>query len=275
MKLKISIIGLGIVGSAMYKSFSAKNTTNTNIIYGYDKYKSGGIGTIELCCDSDIIFLALPTEYDQNLKEYNKLNIYSVLDELNNYNYKKCIVIKSTVEPKTTEIFQDKYPNMNFVHNPEFLTTRTAFDDFHNQKHIVLGKTKKCSEEQYNSVIELYREFYPDSVQSLCTSTESESMKIYCNSFYAVKIQFFNELYLLSQSIGTNYDTIVQLMLKNNWINSMHTNVPGPDGKLSYGGACFPKDTNALLQVMKNNGSAHKVLEACINERNEIRNNMS
>ena len=51
----------------------------------------------------------------------------------------------------------------------------------------------------------------------------------------------------------------------------MHTTVPGPDGKLSYGGYCFPKDTNALLQFMKNKNTPHKVLNSVVEERNEIR----
>ena len=59
----------------------------------------------------------------------------------------------------------------------------------------------------------------------------------------------------------------------NNWINKQHTSVPGHDGKLSYGGACFPKDTNALLQFMKTNGMLYKVLDATVDERNKIRNN--
>ena len=60
-------------------------------------------------------------------------------------------------------------------------------------------------------------------------------------------------------------------MLKNKWINPMHTNVPGTDGKLSYGGYCFPKDTNALLQYMKREETPHGVLSATIEERNEMR----
>jgi len=97
-------------------------------------------------------------------------------------------------------------------------------------------------------------------------------MKIFCNSFYALKIQFFTELYLLTKSNGSNYNNILSMMLKNNWINEMHTNVPGPDGNISYGGLCFPKDTNALNEYMKNKNVTNKVLDACILERNLIRN---
>lgn len=72
--------------------------------------------------------------------------------------------------------------------------------------------------------------------------------------------------------MGCDYKTVKELMLKNKWINPMHTDVPGVDGKLSYGGYCFPKDTNALLNHMKRERSACRVLEATIIERNEMRN---
>ena len=71
--------------------------------------------------------------------------------------------------------------------------------------------------------------------------------------------------------MGCDYDTVKDLMLKNNWINPMHTDIPGPDGMLSYGGYCFPKDTNALLNHMKREGTPYKVLEGTVLERNEMR----
>lgn len=69
-----------------------------------------------------------------------------------------------------------------------------------------------------------------------------------------------------------DYNVVKDLMLKNKWINPMHTDVPGPDGKLSYGGYCFPKDTNALLNHMKRVNTPYKVLEATVKERNIMRN---
>jgi len=96
-------------------------------------------------------------------------------------------------------------------------------------------------------------------------------MKLFTNNFYAVKVQFFTELYLLCQKMNIEYNTVKDLMLKNGWINPQHTTVPGPDGKISYGGMCFPKDTNVLLQYMKKNDSPHSILESTVNERNELR----
>jgi len=116
-----------------------------------------------------------------------------------------------------------------------------------------------------------YSSYWCDARVSLSTSNESEMMKLSCNCFYAVKIQFFNELYLTCQSQDMDYNKVKNMMLYNEWINPMHTNVPGPDGKLSYGGLCFPKDTNALATHMERNNVPNAVLKGTIKERNIMR----
>jgi UDPglucose 6-dehydrogenase len=262
----IGIIGLGFVGSAIYKSFKLKNLETIC----YDKYKDGGIGNLEDILKCNLIFLCLPTVYSEITNTYDISPINEICNFLNSKNYKGPVIIKSTVEPETTKKLNEKF-YLNLIHNPEFLSANTAFEDFHNQKHIVLGKSFKCNDESINTVNEFYKINYPEAIISLCDSTESECMKIFCNNFYAAKIQFFNELYLISEKIGVNYDNVKNLMIKNGWINPMHTLVPGTDGKLSFGGLCFVKDTAALLSFMKLNNSPCKVLESVINERNEMR----
>lgn len=261
----ISVIGLGFVGGSMKKSFEIKGES----VIGYDKYKENTDSFVD-CLESDIAFLALPTIYDEDKMTYDKSAIHEVCGDLEKNNYQGIVVIKSTVEPTTTEGLAQKY-NLKFVHNPEFLTAATAFEDFHNQTHIVLGKSKNVQDKEIDVLEDFYKKNYPDAEISRCTCTESESMKSFVNCFYSVKIQFFNELYLLCQKMGCNYDNVKNLMLKNKWINPMHTDVPGPDGKLSYGGYCFPKDTNALVEHMKREGVTCKVLEGTIQERNEMR----
>ena len=262
----ISVIGLGFVGGSMKKSFELKGET----VIGYDKYKEN-TNSFEDCLKSNIAFLALPTIYDEDKMTYDKSAIHEVCENLEKKNYHGIVVIKSTVEPTTTEGLAKKY-KLKFVHNPEFLTAATAFEDFHNQSHIVLGKSKNIEDNDLDKLEVFYKKNYPDAEISRCTCTESESMKSFVNCFYSVKIQFFNELYLLCQKMDCNYNNVKDLMLKNKWINPMHTDVPGTDGKLSYGGYCFPKDTNALAQHMKREGVTCKVLEGTIQERNEMRN---
>jgi len=265
--LKIGIVGLGFVGGAMEKSF---RELGVNVYATYDKFKNGGVGKLEDLLNAEIIFSALPTVYSEKLKEYNKLPLEETCQYLMDNKYKGLLVVKSTVEPGTCEDFSQRY-GLKILHNPEFLTARTAYEDFHNQKHIVIGKTELVTNDEHKLVANFYNFFYNNSEVSLCSSKESESMKIYLNCFYSVKIQFFNELYLLSNSMDCDFNVIKNLMLKNNWINPMHTDVPGPDGLLSYGGYCFPKDTNALLNHVKRLDTPHMVLQATVNERNNMR----
>ena len=260
--MKIGIIGIGFVGGAILDSFVIKNIS----VFGYDKYKK--IGSINTILDTEIVFLCLPTLYNNEKKEYNKTAIYEVINILNKNNYKGLVVIKSTIEPETTQNLGNKYTNLNICHNPEFLTARTAFIDFHNQKHIVIGKNKNSNiDKLYN----LYKNNYKGVDISICTSLESESMKIMCNSFYASKIMLFNEYYKVCETNGSNFNTVKNLMLKNNWINPMHTFVPGTDGKLGYGGACFPKDSCALNQYMINNNLKDNIIGKVIEKCKEYR----
>lgn len=268
---KVSIIGLGFVGNAIYQSLKTKGLTDDINLFCYDKYKFGGIGDINKCMNTDIMFLALPTPYDYNMGEYDKTALYDICNQLEQNKYNGVVIIKSTVEPETTNKLSEKYKNIMFIHNPEFLTARTAVEDFHNQKHIVLGKGTNCLDEKLEIVKEFYAQLYPESDISLCTSLESESMKIFCNCFYSVKIQFFTELYLLCKKNNCDYDKVKSMMIKNGWINEMHTTIPGPDGNISYGGLCFPKDTNALLKYMEKHNVPNKIIKNTILERNEMR----
>ena len=149
----IGIIGIGVLGTAIKETFETfeklqNNQTSQNIssvissvissIISYDKYK--GIGTSILdVCKCDIIFLCLPTEYDNDKKEYDKSEIEHVFSDLAMYEYKGIIILKSTVEPQTTSsIYKNyKYAGLQIIHSPEFLSARTATDDFMNQKQYV------------------------------------------------------------------------------------------------------------------------------------------
>ncbi len=266
---KVCIIGLGFVGNAMYDSFKLKNIDVTI----YDKYKNGGIGHISSSLDSNIVFLALPTPFSAQTNTFDLSSIHDTCLYLYTNNYQGAVVIKSTLEPETISMLSNTYTNLNFIHNPEFLSSKTAFDDFHNQTHIVLGKSSSCSSNIFDLVYNFYLTYYPDAKISECDSLESECMKLFCNSFYAVKVHFFTELFLICQKNQCDYNKVKELMLKNNWINPNHTNVPGNDREISYGGMCFPKDTQALNEYMKKLNVPNQILDSCIKERNVIRNN--
>ena len=154
--------------------------------------------------------------------------------------------------------------------NPEFLSARTAVVDFQSQKHIILGYDP-IKQIDFIMLLRIYDRFFPGSKISVCRSFEAETSKLFCNAFYATKVQFFTEMWDLCHKNGIDFTIVRGLMLDNGWINPMHTLVPGPDGLISYGGACFPKDTKALLGQMMQTGSFHKLLAAVVLEQHEIR----
>ena len=267
MNSKVGVIGLGVVGNALHQVFKEKKV---NVI-GYDKYKNGGIGNINDCVKCDIIFLCLPTPFSQEKKDYDLDAVNDVVYNLNLLNYQGLIVNKSTVNPGTTEGLSNSYPNINFIHNPEFLTARNAQVDFLNQNQIVLGKTKNCDNELFNLVVDFYKLYWPNSIISICSSGESEIMKLGCNTFYSVKIQYFTELYILCKKNNFDFELVKNMMILNNGISPKYTNVPGHDGSISYSGMCFPKDTNALNSFMQKNNLPNLVLDSTIKERNLMR----
>ncbi len=265
----IGICGLGFVGNAIYQFIKNKNY----VIKLYDKYKTilDINNNFNNILDTDILFLCLPTNLNDDKKSYNMNEIDNTLFSLNKENYQGIILIKSTVLPNYCNLVSDIYPNLKIIHNPEFLSAKTAVEDFKNQKHIILGYTKQ-SESKIEYVINFYKELFNDGIEiSTTNSSESALVKLGCNSFYATKIQFFTELFLLCDKEKMDYNNVKNLMLKNEWINPMHTNIPGNDGNISFGGLCFPKDITALNTYLNDLNISHKVIESVISERNEMR----
>ncbi len=271
---RVGIVGYGFVGSAICKSLEEHMFRCNVNLFIYDKYKSELYFSKSLddLLLTDIIFLCLPTLYDKNLETYDLTALNETIEYLSNKKYEGICLIKSTILPNTTLNYFQKYQNLKLIHNPEFLSAKTAFEDFHNQKHIVLGICSDKTHEYIDIIINFYKKYYEKAEISIITSTESEIMKLSANSFYSVKIQFFTEIYLLCNKLNCSYETVKQTLLNNNWINPKHTNIPGPDGNISYGGMCFPKDTMALEKFMEKINTPCDILKSTINERNKMRN---
>ncbi len=264
--MKIGICGKGFVGNAIYNFFI--NNTNEDNLYIYDKYKN--INTFDILLLSEILFICLPTNYDSDKNNYDMDEINNTIYLLNENKYNGIIIIKSTVLPDYCSNINNLYPNLKIIANPEFLSARTASEDFANQTHIILGYTK-YSINHINIVKDFYNKYFQSASISITSAEEAFMVKLGCNSFYATKVQFFTELYLLCKNTNMDYNNVKNMMLKNNWINPMHTNVPGPDNNISYGGACLPKDTKALNEYMKKNNLPNDVINAVVEEREKLR----
>lgn len=259
---RVGVIGIGVVGSAVSHTF-----INLGIhVCPYDRYKN--IGTFESTLDTDILFLCLPTLIDGDTKKYDMSAIEEVCGKLSDY--KGLVVLKSTVETGMTQDLGKRY-GLRIIHNPEFLNARTSHMDFELQDHIVLGFNDSTSKIENDVLINFYKKYFPDAEMSTMTSDESETMKLFCNTFYAVKVQVFSEFYLYCKKVGLNYKTVLRSMMMNELISPEHTDIPGEDKKLSFGGACLPKDITATNTLFKEKGVDGAVIDACVVESKKIR----
>ena len=269
--MKVGICGLGFVGQAIYSFLIGKMSDESaqcleTVVY--DKYKK--INSLDALLTTDLVYICIPTPYEDHVKSYNMSEIDTTLALFAKLAYKGVILIKSTVLPDYCAIMNKTYPHLKIIHNPEFLSAATATHDFANQRHIILGYTLQ-SQSAVASIETFYKTLFPDALISVTSSYAAGLTKLACNSFYATKVQFFTELFLLCDKIDTDYEEVKKLMLNNEWIHPMHTSVPGPDGQVSFGGACLPKDISALNQYMILNKTHNGVLESVIEERNSMR----
>ena len=250
--MKVGIIGYGIVGKAIYNYYNSKSVPITI----YDKYCD--IGSYNDIMNSHICYICVPTPNNNSEIDLTELN--SVFENLQCYGYIGEIVLKSTVMPGTTDAYINKYPLLNINFCPEFLSAKTNIVDYATQKNIILGKGSKN-----DCIIDWFKTMYPCAELSVIKCIEAESVKIFSNVFYAVKIQTFTEFYLACQYTGADFDKIRDLMLKNNWINPMHTRVPC-DGRISFSGMCFPKDIASFNKYLESNGLDNAVISAAVME---------
>ena len=245
----IGIVGKGFVGSAVAHGFSQAVGYDAEIRI-YDKDPSKCQNTLEeVVTSSDFVFISVPSPSNKdgsiNLKILKEClqSIYMIAEEAKAYG--AIFLVRSTVVPGTTRSLQNKFPNIKIVFNPEFLTERSAHFDFISQTRFILGGNPT----NVKQVSKLFRHRFGKAISIIETDFESaELTKYVCNTFFATKVSFLNEMKLLSEKVEANWDDVIQGFLRDGRIGHSHWQVPGPDGKLGFGGSCFPKDVQALIK---------------------------
>jgi len=262
--MKIGIIGQGYVGSAIKTGFDGFYDIET-----YDKYDE----TKSTCSLSDmvswceVIFVCVPTPMNKN-GSCNIEVVEGVVKEIDELSNKKIIVvIKSTVSPGTTERLHKKYKNLNVIFNPEFLTEANFIEDFKNQKRIILGGTRKGT----NKLRQIYGYVFPKAHIIKTGSITAEMIKYLTNTFLSTKVSFANEMYLLCEKLGIDYDKVVEYAILDDRLGVTHWNVPGPDEDFGFGGHCLPKDLNALISVANEFDLDSDVLRSVLVTNDKVR----
>jgi UDPglucose 6-dehydrogenase len=257
---KIGIVGLGFVGSSIQHAFLDQSQT----VYVVDKDSTKSTHTIKDLHSCDGIFVCVPTPFGDN-GECDTSILESVLEDLKDYT--GVIISKCTAPPLTYKRLNEKYRNL--VHAPEFLTAANAYRDYVNGEFIIVGGKIKAYVELAAKLISISQPRAKNI--AYCTIEEASLTKYTINSFLATKVIFMNEIHALSQKIGSNYDKIAKMVNLDSRIGISHMAVPGPDGQFGFGGACFPKDTAALLKIAEEVNVDMNVLNSAVKKNSIIR----
>ena len=267
--MKMGIIGNGFVGSALLHGF----ILHVDDILIYDKDPKRSTHSMsDLVNQSGIIFVCVPTPMFES-GECDLSIVEDVVHEISQYAAinKKVIVIKSTVVPGTVETLAEKYPKMNFVFNPEFLTERKARLDFINTSRIVLGSNKPLA---CDIVEDLYRLRFPYTQVIKTDFGTAQLIKYMANCFFATKVSFMNEMYQICEAIEGDWNSAIEGFITDGRIGNSHIDVPGHDGDLGFGGKCFPKDLNAMIKKAESLGVTPSVMKGAWNKNKEVRTNL-
>ena len=259
---KIAIVGHGFVGKAVRHGFDLPMNDitiidpreGTSVEDLYDK-------------DIDFAFICVPTP----MSDTGKIDSSIVVDVINKlYDNSKCLVVlKSTVTPDIVQELSDKAPS-RFVYNPEFLTEANAEEDFINATFNVFGGLFEPTVD----VAYLYdnNSKCVNAKSIHVSAVEASFIKYTINTFLSTKVTFFNQLKdQVDKFDQANYDVISEAVKHDPRIGNSHMMVPGPDGRRGFGGACFPKDTNAIIKTGQRNNVDLSILKEAVEYNSKIR----